>query len=88
MVQQDLLILPILYLSRYIIANKDSYYHLLQAVTKDSTWEGWILYMLKGVEETSKWTIQKIGAIRELEEHTRDHIKPMLSKKGCSFELV
>ncbi|NQV70983.1 MAG: Fic family protein [Pseudohongiella sp.] len=87
MIEQDLLTLPILYLSRYIIANKEKYYSLLEAVTKDSAWENWILYMLRGVEETSRWTVAKISAIRELEEHTRDYIKSKRPKE-YSFELV
>ncbi|MDP6586598.1 MAG: Fic family protein [Anaerolineales bacterium] len=87
MIQQKLLTLPILYLSRYIIAHKDDYYRLLNAVTIESAWDGWILYMLKGVEETSRWTISKITAMRDLEEHTKDYIRSTLP--GIySFELV
>lgn len=87
MIEQELLTLPILYLSRYLIANKENYYRLLQAVTKDSAWEGWIIYMLKGVEETSRWTVAKIKAMRELEDHTKDYIKSRLPKI-YTFELV
>ena len=87
MIEQELLTLPILYLSRYIIANKENYYRLQQAVTRDSAWEGWIIYMLKGVEETSRWTLEKITAMRELEDHTKDYIKSRLPKI-YTFELV
>lgn len=87
LIQQDLLTLPILYMSRYIIANKEDYYRLLQAVTMISNWESWILYILKGVEETSRWTIAKITAIRDLEDHTVEYIKLVLPKI-YSHELV
>ena len=64
LVLQDLLDLPVLYLSRYIIKNKSEYYRLLQAVREDSCqWELWILFMLKGVEETSIETIHLILSI-------------------------
>ena len=80
LIQQGLLELPILYLSRHIIQNKPDYYRLLLAVTKDQDWESWILYMLKAVEETSRWTTEKIGAIRSLAEHTKAHVQRSLPK--------
>lgn len=87
LIQQDLLQLPILYLSRYIIQNKSDYYRLLLAVTKDHDWESWVLYMLKAVEETSRWTTEKIAAIRSLAEHTTAHMRTVLPKI-YSRELV
>jgi Fic family protein len=87
LIDQGLLTLPILYLSRYLIAHKAEYYRLLQAVTRDQAWEDWILYILKGVEETSQWTIAKIAALRDLEDHTRKYIQDVLPKI-YSYELV
>jgi Fic family protein len=49
LVEQNLLSLPVLYLSRYIIRTKETYYRLLLAVTRDNAWEPWVLYMLRGV---------------------------------------
>ena len=66
LVMNDLLNLPILYLSRYIIENKADYYKLLQEVRETDNWENWILYMLDGVEQISKETIVLIGEIRGL----------------------
>jgi Fic family protein len=87
LIQQGLLQLPILYLSRHIIQNKADYYRLLLAVTKEHDWETWILYMLKAVEETSRWTTAKIGGIRALTEHTTAHVRQALPKI-YSRELV
>lgn len=70
LVAQELLDIPILYLSRYIIQNKGEYYRLLQAVRDENSWEAWILYMLKGVESTSK---QTIGLIREMKRLMQDY---------------
>lgn len=87
LIQENLLTLPILYLSRYIIANKADYYRLLLKVTKEQTWEEWLLYILKGVAETAAWTTAKIGAIRALSEHTREHVR-LNAPKIYSHELV
>jgi len=66
LVMNDLLNLPILYLSRYIIEHKADYYKLLQEVRETDNWENWILYMLDSVEQISKETIVLIGKIRDL----------------------
>ncbi|WP_089961221.1 protein adenylyltransferase Fic [Limnohabitans sp. 2KL-3] len=87
LIQQELLNLPILYLSRHIIANKADYYRLLLEVTRDQAWEPWVLFMLKAVEETSRWTTGKIAAIRQLAEHTTEHVRLSLPKI-YSRELV
>jgi Fic family protein len=87
MVEQKLLSLPVLYLSQYIIAHKAEYYRLLLDVTSAGTWEPWILFMLRAVEETSDFTTAKIAAIRRLAEHTFDYVKANLPKI-YSHELV
>lgn len=70
MIQKQLLDIPILYLSAYIIENKDEYYNLLNKVTSLRKWEPWMLYMLNAVEETSKYTIKKIQEIDHLQATT------------------
>jgi Fic family protein len=86
-IQENLLTLPILYLSRFIIQNKADYYRLLRKVTSHNAWEEWVLYMLRGVEETAYWTTAKIGAIRKLTSLTAEHMKAKASKI-YSLELV
>jgi Fic family protein len=66
LVMNDLLGLPVLYLSRYIINHKSNYYKLLQEVRETGDWENWIYYMLDGVEQTAKETIVVVGKIRNL----------------------
>jgi Fic family protein len=66
LVIKDLLDIPILYLSRYIIKHKVGYYRLLQKVRDTNDWENWLLYMLDGIEQTAKETLFLIGQIREL----------------------
>lgn len=80
LIQEGLLTLPILYLSRYIIQNKAEYYRLLLDVTRVQQWEPWLLYMLRAVEETAAWTTAKIAAIRSLSALTIEHIKSAAPK--------
>ncbi len=65
LVLKKLLDIPVLYLSRYIVSHKNDYYMLLQRLREQGDWEAWILFLLEGVEVTSKQTISKIEAIRE-----------------------
>ena len=65
LVEQGLLAHPVLFLSRYILAHRPEYYAALLAVTREHAWERWLLYMLEGVRETSRWTHQKIKALEQ-----------------------
>ena len=87
LIQDGLLDLPVLYLSRYIIGNKPDYYRLLQEVTAAGAWEAWVLYMLRAVEDTARWTTEKIVAMRALAEHTTEYVRQTLPKI-YSRELV
>lgn len=46
-----------------------------------------MLFMLSAIEETARWTTAKIGAVRELAEHTAAYVKGRLHKI-YSRELV
>jgi len=78
LIQEGLLSLPILYLSRYIIQHKADYYRLLHQVTAEQSWEEWLLYVLRGVEDTARWTTAKIAAIRALADHTAIRVREQL----------
>jgi len=80
LIEEKLLSLPILYLSRYIIRNKDDYYGLLINVTHRDAWEPWLLYMIEAVRNTAGWTMVKIGAIRALSEATVAFIQQQLPR--------
>ena len=73
--QHGLLDLPVLYLSRYIVRNKTEYYRGLQAVRTEGAWEAWVLYLLRGVEETSRETLAKMEKIRELMQSIKQRIR-------------
>jgi len=75
LVMKGLLDIPILYLSSYIIANKNEYYKLLQSVRETDNWEEWLLYMINGIEETSKQTIELIKEIKILMHEYKHEIR-------------
>jgi len=87
LIQEGLLTVPILYLSRFVIARKSDYYRLLLDVTRRASWEPWVVFVLSGVEETAAWTTAKIGAIRRLAAATVDHVRRN-EPKIYSRELV
>jgi len=87
LVNKDLLGLPILYLSRYIIQNKPDYYRLLREVTENKNWNGWIKFVLQGVAETAEITLQKVTTILSLKQDAQPLIKNVL-KSSYSKELV
>lgn len=75
LVKNELLDLPILYLSRYIVRTKAEYYHLLQAARDQNEWEKWVLYILQGIEETAKETIKFIKQIKNLVFETKNRMR-------------
>ncbi len=87
LIQQELLGLPVLYLSHYIIQNKSDYYRLLKSITEENNWEEWVLFVVNGVAETSEMTLKKINAILELKITTEINAKAAL-KSSYSKELV
>jgi Fic family protein len=80
LVLNELLDLPILYLSSYIIKHKADYYRLLQEVREKESWEEWIIYMLEGVEQTATRQTELINDIKKLMDSTKEHLKAELSK--------
>ncbi len=86
LVLSDLLELPILYLSRYIIQNKADYYRLLQSVRTENAWEAWILFMLDAVDKTAKQTIGLIQAIKLLMQKIKSELRE--NYKFYSQELL
>ena len=80
LVKQKLLNSPILYLSRYINKNKADYYRLLQKVRNEDAWEEWVLFMLEGVEQTSKQTTKLIQGMKALMQNHKEKMRSELPK--------
>ncbi|MEM0941484.1 MAG: Fic family protein [Bacteroidota bacterium] len=88
LVEKGLLDIPILYLSKHIIENKNQYYNKLRGVRENDNWEEWILFILQNVKETANYTLKKINAINLLMEETIELCKKSLPSRVYSKELV
>ena len=80
LVLKELLDSPILYLSSYIIRNKDAYYKLLKEVRISGNWEDWIVYILTGIEETAEETLILVKKINDEVATMTSEIKEKLPK--------
>ena len=80
LVIKDLLNLPVLYLSRFIIQHKADYYNNLQAVRDTGNWEPWIAFMLDGVIDTAQNTISLITEMKRLMAEVKHGIREQLPK--------
>lgn len=78
--------LPILYLSRYITHNKGEYYRLIQAIRNKNEdnatqWEEWIMFMLRGIEETAIETTRLVKGISKLMAEFKTILRPKFGKQ-------
>ena len=71
---------PILYLSKYINKTKQEYYKLFNEVRNNNNYEEWILYILKGIEITSKETITLIEKIQDEMKNFKEEFRTKLPK--------
>lgn len=86
LVATEMLDLPILYLSRYITHNKVEYYRLLQAIrdkneNNQQEWIDWILFILRGVEQTAGETISMVKGISRLMNEYKNILRPLFGKR-------
>jgi len=88
LILNNLLDLPVLYLSKYIIDHKGDYYRLLRQVTEKGNWEAWILYLLEAIENTAAFTRERTLAIRELMQETMEQARKDLPRRVYSKELI
>jgi Fic family protein len=67
LVEKQLLSSPILYLSRYVLKERATYYRLLEGVTRDNAWEPWIYWFVTGIRSTAHTTHLKILDLKTLQ---------------------
>lgn len=87
LIEAKLLREPVLYLSRFIIENKNNYYRLLLNVTKDTEWENWILFMLEGVRSTAQLTLELIDEIQSLQSAFRNDMR-VKTAMGANSDIL
>lgn len=87
LVQQELLLQPVLYLSSYIVKYKTEYYQLLRGVTEKNNWHDWVMYILTALIETAQLTTKKIRSMLLLKDEFEKQIKETLGS-SFSYELL
>ena len=80
LILNGLLDVPVLYLSSYIIEFKHEYYDLLNKVRTEGAWEEWIMFILKGVDQTAQQSIKLIEEIIKLMGETKAIMKENFPK--------
>lgn len=73
--------LPILFLSKYILKNRDEYYRKLRSVTEEGKWGEWVTYILQGVDTQANETKENILQIKLL----IDQYKKIAHKDGTKM---
>ena len=87
LVEQKVLDLPILYLSREILDHRNHYYETLEGVTRDSAWEDWIKYLLNLTGLSAARTQLKLEELRLLMAKAHIHIQQGMPR-AASAELL
>ena len=90
LIQEKLLELPVLCLSRYIVGNKAEYYRYLTAVTAHGAWEDWLLFMIRGVYAAADDASSMITQLRAIQENTAHEIRAagVISQPHEMAELI
>jgi Fic family protein len=87
LVEKQMLAQPILYLSKFIVENKEEYYRLLLRIMQNNEWEPWICFMLDAIRIMSDWTIEKVNAVVRLQKETAEFVKEQ-AKNTYSHEII
>ena len=70
---------PLLSLSAYFEATRETYYAHLLAVTEDGAWENWLIYFLDGVRSQAEDALARIGQLDALFESWMEDLAGVLS---------
>lgn len=55
---------PVLFISQYILANRDEYYRKLRDVTEKGKWKEWILFIMDATEKQADYTTKVLERIQ------------------------
>lgn len=71
----DLLPEPLLYLSAYFEAHRQTYYDLLLAISREGAWEAWLTFFLRGVATQSWDAVARAQRLQNLRERYREQFQ-------------
>jgi Fic family protein len=83
LVQDDILSLPILYISGYINAHKSEYYRLFRGVASNGKWDDFILFMLRAFHaqalETKEYLMKMMKCYFDFKDNLKKNHKKIYS---------
>lgn len=86
MVQKELPV-PVLFISQYILNNRDMYYETLRGVTNKGDWKSWILFIINATKSQADYTTDILQKIQDNLNKTKGFLRENHSKIYSS-ELV
>jgi len=78
---------PLLYLSLYLKAHRDTYYELLQRVRTDGDWEAWIEFFVRGVRLTADGAVATGQALTKLFREDHERIQALGRAAGSALQV-
>ncbi len=75
LVEWKLLPSPLLYLSVYFEANRQTYYDLLLKVSQQGAWQEWLIFFLRGVASQAHDAVVRAGRLQRLREQYRQQFQ-------------
>lgn len=79
---------PLLYLSVYFEANRQTYYDLLLKVSQQGAWQEWLIFFLQGVAEQARDAVQRARRLQSLHEQIRDRVQAEQARAAGLLQLV
>lgn len=87
-VKENILDMPILYLSSYFERNKSLYYDNLDNIRTNNNLLQWIKYFLVGVEQTAKEAVETLQSVIRYKEQTEDRIRATFGRRSSKAILL
>ena len=66
---------PLLYMSAYFEAHRQTYYDLLLAVSRDGVWQDWLIFFLRGVVAQARDGVTRSERLQDLREQYRQQVQ-------------
>ncbi len=84
---ENVLTNPLLYLSLYFKAHRNTYYDLLQTVRLEGKWEEWLSFFFRGVKETATQATETAKSILGLFETDNQRIQSLGRATGTAVRI-
>ncbi|MFH1822513.1 MAG: Fic family protein [Patescibacteria group bacterium] len=88
LIKEGVLEYPLLYMSGYLLREKDAYYKALLEITKQENWAAWLKFFLLGIKEQATKSRVILEKIRSLYEEADNVVKEKVKKSIYAHQLV